>query len=272
MTLTGQLGTPPSELNNIELAFGAGLPSPGLPTYAGEIETGPPIQGAPWFKRQILVGVTLPQIAPVGSLAGPPPFLPEVREGPPMRGAPWVLPHWIERLDLQLSAAQILANQPPQSSPGEIQTGPPIQGAPWFKRQAQYPVVPLSQPVQPALPVGQSTPVPEIHSGPPLRGAPWLQQLPIAELPTTNGPPTPILRRPSHNAPFLVRVQGPDEKDNWRRLDRFTERAASLINSLVYQGIIKQTGPATFTIMLPSGGGSGMGGGGATGTFTSGSF
>lgn len=271
MPLTGQIGTPQSRLANVELAYGAAPMLPGPPAYAGEVETGPPVFGAPWFKRQILIGVEMPSgTPPPPPRPGPPPFVPEVREGPPLRGAPWVLPHWVERLDTKLSAAQIQAMQPPVAYPPETETGPPIQGAPWFKRQAEYPVYPLSQPVQPAAPPKGPT-VPEVHGGPPLRGAPWLQQLPLPTQPSPNAPVTPVPRRPTHNVPFLVRVQGADTPDNWRRLDRFTERASSLINSLVAQGIIKQTGPSSWTIVLPSGGG-GMGGGGATGTFSGGGF
>lgn len=231
----------PQDLSSTVGGPAAALPSPVV--YAPEIRLGPPIPGAPWHT------LIVPQ--ELGNLYGPPaPQLPQAPQthapehhlGPPMLGAPW-----LARLPFQEAAGLYGAYTPEPPVPAplayapEIRIGPPMI-APW--RQ----LVPIQEPTTygARAPFEASPPyyAPELYSGPPLRGAPWLARLPIQEsssllgrviLPGNRGGATV----PATGKPFLPRVQ---ERDNFRRLGRFTEKLSMMVNSLIGQGILVQTG------------------------------
>ncbi len=120
----------------------------------------------------------------------------------------------------------------------EIRQGPHVRGAPWvFKVQDELDVPPPAPPV--VVPPGAQ--MPEVFHGPPQRGVPW----PVMWVePTSRNAPIAAPTRPKHAKPFLERV--PDVPD---RLRRFTEKLSIIINSLLGQDYLIQTGPASFQIV-----------------------
>jgi len=213
---------------------------------SSEIKEGPPMRGAPWVVRV--------PVAEAGNLRGPippppppvpPPFMPEVRQGPPMRGAPWLFV-------LPPAEGSLLfippAPKPPVYEP-EFREGPPMQGAPWRKKSQDGQ---FNYQLPPPLPAPSPSVYPtEIFAGPPMRGAPWLGRLPIDEgtrlVGLVNVPPVPIPVGPGRgkNRPFVARV--PDVTDE-RRLGRVTDQVSSILNSLIGQGILVQTGIQVWTL------------------------
>jgi hypothetical protein len=103
---------------------------------------------------------------------------------------------------------------------------------------------PAAPPPAPVIVVPQSY-APEIHGGPPLPGAPWFRS-PFAA-PTNPGglPPAPPAPPTSTGHNFTLVQRDPTQEQPLRR---FTEIVATIINSLVGQGELVQTGPSTWTI------------------------
>lgn len=132
----------------------------------------------------------------------------------------------------------------------ELVLGPPMRGAPWVRR------LPHDERARLLVRQAPSTLAyaPELHAGPPLRGAPWLGRLPWAEggllrgtmIQPGNRGGAPVARRPR-----VARVPpGSDE----RRPARFTERVSAIVNSLIAQGLLVQTGTASWAVtpLMPS--------------------
>jgi len=220
----------------------ASAPPPAPQTVAvPEISQGPIILGAPWVQKvatEPIPNIVVPPALPKPSI------LPEITIGPQMLGAPWTTRLLQDPL-LPASAPPVVA--PAQPSVPEITSGPPLRGAPWsinfpIERAEAFP-----KPAAVILPV----PVLEVRLGPPMVGAPWVGIVPITSNPPGTGsgavgppPPPPHPEFPSHARPFLARV--PDVEP---RLRRFTEQLTNMVNSLLGQGYIMQTGSAGFTII-----------------------
>jgi hypothetical protein len=101
---------------------------------------------------------------------------------------------------------------------------------------------------------------------------PWLRSWPVEEsmrlakqtrtlFPGTPGGPPGS----ASGLPFLSRVPNPDDPDYNRRMARFTEKIHSIVNSLIGQKQLIQTGQSKWEIS-PAGGTPGTGSG-LTGTF-----
>jgi hypothetical protein len=201
-----------------------------LPTFRNEVFAGPPMR-SPWFK----IAPPPPAVVAQQQIISFPQPYPEVRQGPPMHGAPW--------FKIAARAIHIQAPAPAplvQTYAPEVKAGPPMKGAPWLR------VVPASPapPPAPVVVVPQSYAA-EVHGGPPLPGAPWFRN-PFAA-PTNRGglppaPPAPAKNR-GHVATFVQRDPTQEQP-----LRRFTEIIATIVNSLVGQGFLVQTGPDSWTI------------------------
>ena len=243
----------PGLLNRVEpTLWNTGTPQAPTPTYRLEVTSGPPMR-SPWLRV-----MPPPQpVVPVQSVIVNATPYPETRIGPPLRGAPW----------FKIFPPAIRIQAPPpaqliQTYATEVRNGPPLRGAPWLQL-LPVPTALYQAPVIVPLVTAPQSYAPEIHGGPPLPGAPWFR-LPIAA-PTDPGarppppapPPGPGVGR-SHNVTLIQR-----DPTQQQPLRRNTEIMATIINSLVGQGLLVQTGPGTWTIPL--------GGGGLTGTFSSGS-
>jgi len=216
------------------------------PTWIPEVRLGPPFQ-SPWRKIFVPPQPVVPlQPAPTVS----PPTAPEVKQGPPLRGAPW-FKNFPPPIHIQAPAPPPVA----QIYAPEVKSGPPMKGAPWL------PVIPA--PAAPALApvvVVPQTYAGEVHGGPPLLGAPWFR-LPLA--PSTNPggipPAPPPLPARGHGVTLIRRDPTLGNDPVRRSVDILTV----MINSLVAQGYIVQTGPSAWKLAGTSSG--------LTGTFTSGS-
>lgn len=139
--------------------------------------------------------------------------------------------------------------------------GPPLPGAPWPSYdESDLFSVPAAQPAIPAS--AMEIMPPPVDFGPPLLGAPFAQNL-LVEYDTffapANRPPGPPGPQPKvAGLPFLPRVpdiQGAAGQDRFRR---FTEVLSDAFNSLVAQGILVQTGSASWTLNLAGGSGIGV--------------
>lgn len=211
--------------------------------YAPEVRLGPPMFGAPW--RTLILPQEESSAYGAQTPPGPSPrvYAPEMTLGPPIRGAPW-----LARLPVQeeagLYGAPTIPPPPHELYAPEMTLGPPMRGAPWLWRVQPREGSGLYGAPAPPGPAPEAY-APEVHAGPPLRGAPWLARLPVPEgggllgrviLPGNPGGPSV----PASSKPFLPRVQ---QRDDPRRMARFTEKLSSLVNSLIAQGLLVQTGP-----------------------------
>lgn len=115
---------------------------------------------------------------------------------------------------------------------------PPIPGLPGWPRQTPAAVPPPAD-----LPASPAAAMP---SGPPVPGTPWfvLAVSGFAPAPPPPSPPTPPVA--AKEIPLVPRVPLPLKDE--RRLARFTEVVSNILNSLIAQGLIEQTGPASWAI------------------------
>lgn len=156
----------------------------------------------------------------------------------------------------------------------EITTGPPMLGAPWTvtpPRQYEWlQVFPPGQGPAPLPPVGGYLAYPlEIMAGPPMAGAPWFR--PGSPPNNYSGPSTapspspspvpggggvPVPGGTTQTVQFVPRYNPNDVTGRSDRLQRFTEIVSQIINSLLTQGLIRQTSfnPPTWTIAGGAGG------------------
>lgn len=217
-------------------------PTPGKATYPAELHTGPAVLGSPWLQHmpeelQLTVGLPPPVVPPPAGM----PFDLEIHTGPPMRGAPWIIV--LPQEPDQAALVQKAIPPPPKFAP-EINAGPPIRGAPWLQR-LPLENEPIQVPPPAAVPAFHGV-VAEVHGGPPLIGAPFVQEPPLLPPSTViqfkpPSPPPPFIATPIQ--PFIERVPSGD-----RRLTRFTDIVSQIFNSLMGQGLLKQTGPSSWTI------------------------
>ena len=116
--------------------------------------------------------------------------------------------------------------------------GPPIPGAPWVAQP-----MPLDSPVPIAPPQNplKADPTKTIF-GPPIPGAPLtvLSQF-FALRQTPPAPPSPL--KGTALAPFIRR-----DPDASPRVRGFSEKVSDMLNSLMGQGYIKQTGPKKYVL------------------------
>jgi hypothetical protein len=211
-----------------------------------EIAHGPPY--GPWAKGFQVEVVSIQSRNPQRLFD--PPHAQEIRQGPPF--GPFAIGFQVE---------QILSQRPPKApQPStntsvyqpEIVHGPPF--GPWAYAftvetgNAQAKVSPVVKPSPP--------PAPEVVHGPPL--GPWALGFTVETNPISGPNATPTAPAPTHDLPFVARVPDATTATGKNRLDRFTKIVASLLNSLMGQGIIKQTGADTWTLDTSGGGGSGV--------------
>ncbi len=215
-----------------------------------EVRTGPPMRLAPWFKPMAPPTAGAPT-QPI--LVNTQPY-PETRLGPPLRGAPWFKP---------MTPPVVIQAAPPPIAvttyAPEVRGGPPLRGAPWLQH-LPVPTAIYQPPVIVPLVTAPQSYAPEIHGGPPFPGAPWFH-VPTAA-PTDPGAvpvkPAPVPGQgKGHNVTLIQR-----DPTQLQPLRRNTEIMATIINSLVGQGLLVQTGPSTWTLAGTTSG--------LTGTFTTG--
>ena len=167
-----------------------------------------------------------------------------------MRGAPWLgqqVP-----VDQGVSGLAIAPPLPRQIHAPEILRGPPVPGAPWLQGAPTSRSVPIEGAFLPQVPappdIARQVYAPEIFTGP-VRG-PWAQRMPaLVSMPVAPVPPAPPPAAPDQTGvarPFLVR--DPRRENEEQRLRRFTEQLSAIVNSLVGQGSLVQTGPASWRI------------------------
>jgi hypothetical protein len=99
---------------------------------------------------------------------------------------------------------------------------------------------------------------PFVRGGPPHTAENFRGQAPPAPVPTG---------RTIRSKGYLPRCPQPGEKDFERRMASFTEKLSMIVNSLIGQGILVQTGPSEWTIDAGAALVITTGGGGLTGTF-----
>lgn len=194
---------------------------------------GPPIIGAPWNHFRIFhqPALVLPVIPPPPVIPAPP----SVQGGPPILGAPWR--RRMPTQDVNLNVAP--SPPPPQVQPPSVVGGPPVLGAPWNRRAIVEQFTPIGPAPAPLSPVG---PTPQVSGGPVLF-APWQagRVIPVQPVPgpTPSSPPPQIVGV----VPPVSRVPSDD-----RRLARFTEVVADILNALVARGELVREGPADWSL------------------------
>lgn len=228
MAVTNELGTADSQLANIQLGDTGSSPPPPPPPPAGD---------------------TLP--------------IPPIRTGPPLAGAPWRNRPLAPRFPLPVIAPVVVAL--PSIPP--VLTGPRLRGAPWSMQRVagQTPAFTVSpESVSPA-------PIPPILTGPSLRGAPWSRFGPhgLGSVNAGAGQPESPQDEPgSTNAPSLDVPMIQRDPSQEPRLRRFTEVVSQILNSLMVEKDIIQTGIGKWRINYDNAGNNS----GLTGSFSEGEF
>jgi hypothetical protein len=161
------------------------------------------------------------------------------------------------------SAATVLAPPPPKQLYAPEFKGGPLKG-PWAKRPtpgSSNPALPVPPPPPPII-VPQAY-APPFHGGPmagPWRVGPFIPPAPV--------PTPPLVPPPPPAAPVALPLFDIDAgKDVGPRLRRHTQKLAAVLNSLIRQGILSQTGDVDWTLDV-----TGLGTTGPTGTFNSGHY
>jgi hypothetical protein len=227
------------------------------PTYLPETLAGPPLRGAPWFHNIGYPAILTPTVPPPPAIPTPDRLIvPEIRMGPG-RGAPWnqVLP--VVPIKQEIPPALLPVDPHTTTFTAEITMGPPIRGAPWTKHL--FPEIHVPSGNTPNQ-VNQSPSAPpaygEFTHGPPIAGAPWCAIMKTLFPEKDWNPPRPPrdLTQPGVKKPFLERVPAPRSDDStaqaqWRdRMRRHTEKLSDIVNSLIAQNQLVQTGPASWYI------------------------
>lgn len=101
--------------------------------------------------------------------------------------------------------------------------------------------------------MSQTNPQPEVVHGPPT--GPWALGFTVETNPISGPFDDPSSPAPATDLPLVPRVPEATSASGKNRLDRFTKIIQSIINSLLGQGILQQTGPSTWTLNAPSTGG-----------------
>lgn len=204
------------------------------PSLATQPAFGPPVPGVPWMyqpeKRRSL---------PTSSLRAGPTIAQVFQEGPSVPGSPWFKPGPVRFWSP--------TPQPIHNYPRPVFEGPAVPEAPWFRTDTGPRT---GSPVAPDLPTPKYSP-PAFSVGPPVSGAPWSAFARILFAPSnhppgsTPPPPPPPVTPPGvvRTKNYVSRIINPDD-----RIRRFSERIADIMNSLMYQGILVQTGPNSWTL------------------------
>jgi len=158
---------------------------------------------------------------------------------PEVTGGPIPVAPWQQHLPHQFDWLYVNANAPPPEPPAsahlayplEVHKGPPMPGAPWFQmpgtvfeQGGPFSLGPNPSPPSPSpVPGGGGVPVPGGTT----------QRMPV----------------PRYNATGVDTLRTRDD-----RLQRFSEIVSQILNSLIAQGLIFQTGKTTWTLAGGAGG------------------
>ncbi len=132
----------------------------------------------------------------------------------------------------------------------EVHAGPPVIGAPWgAPRFTVSPPLPRIAPVAVAAPKVAPLYAPEITRGPPIPGSPWHGQFPAPTLPSA--PPVIVLPPlPGAAVGSTLRVQKDPEAKQRTRLHM--DIVADILNSLIRQGVLLNTGVQQWAFLPPA--------------------
>lgn len=251
MPFTGALGTANSYLGNIVLGFS---PAVAVVSYSSPlaIPGSPPLLGVPWTPSIIRQLPIFNQPPPPPPAVGQTAFFPVPSKAPPILGVPWIP-------TLKTPPATTLLAIPPPPPPVQPpqflgRAGPPLLGVPWLPFIPPIPSgnVLINPPPPPTPPTGQTAYQPVYFApGLPLPGVPWtglFGALPPQNPPPGPKPPPPPVPSAAIQTPLLARVPDLETVHGQNRLRRHTEILSDLVNSLQTQGLLRQTGPASFTI------------------------
>lgn len=214
-------------------------PSPPAPPvksgqYFSPAVVGGPLRNAPWFHHPPLE--MLPNQAPPPV---PPPINPRL---PEVQGGPLAFAPWNQRRVIRDQLPNIAPPPPiPQMMPPAITGGPPILGAPWHQLRVNTPAA-VVPPVPPVAQFGRDGG--QLVTGGPISFAPWSHGGPIPVQPVPG--PTP----PQPPQPTLVGETPPVPQvpTDDKRLFRFTQIVATMLNALVRRGEIVRAGPSDWSL------------------------
>lgn len=200
-----------------------------------------------------LLNFTQPQflsLSPVAVVAAPSTIaLPGFALGPPMPKAPWFR---LMAIPGASPAAPALLSLPSTDQLPPFVKGPPQPGTPWFRLQPAFPTVNANPPA-----AVQTQTLPAFTTGPPMPGAPWFRLQPAASS-VQIAVVAPTVQGTSKGHSFTLIRRDPNLGNEPVR--RSIDILAVIMNSLIAQGYMVQTGPASWKL-------AGTAGTGLTGTF-----